>query len=84
MHDKLAELDKHQTFKPVMINVVSSIPTGGNFIFCWNILKSLDVNFEQKCQKCQICVIYETFEWNQRSPVNMISYLKHSIIFMCQ
>ena len=38
-----------------MVSVVRSNPTGGNFIF----LRHLDANFVQKCQKCQICVIYE-------------------------
>ena len=32
-HDCLAQLDQHQTCKPVMVSVVSSSPTGGNFIF---------------------------------------------------
>ena len=36
----LAQLDKHQISKPVMVSVVSSILIGGNFIICWNILKS--------------------------------------------
>ena len=45
-----------------MIGVVSSIPTGGNLIFCWNFLKSLDVNIVQKCQKCQICIENENLE----------------------
>ena len=35
--------------------MVSSIPTGGNFDVCWNLLKPLNVYF---VQKCQICVIY--------------------------
>ena len=26
-------------------------------------LRHLDANFVQKCQKCQICVIYENLEW---------------------
>ena len=38
-----------------MVGVVSSIPSGGNFIFA--VLKPCDVNFVQKCQKCQICVL---------------------------
>ena len=40
-HIWFAQLDKRQTrSKPVMVrrSVVSSIPTGGNFIFCWNFL----------------------------------------------
>ena len=32
-HACLAQLDQHQTYKPVMVTVVSSNPTGGNFIF---------------------------------------------------
>ena len=43
-HACLAQLDQHQTCKPVMVSVVSSNPTGGNFIF----LGHLDANFAQK------------------------------------
>ena len=57
-HACLAQLDQHQTYKPVMISVVSLNPTGSNFIF----LRNLDANFAQKCQKCQICVMYENLE----------------------
>ena len=32
-HVCLAQLDQHQTCKPVMVSVVISSPTGGNFIF---------------------------------------------------
>ena len=32
-HACLAQLDQHQTCKPVMVSAVSSSPTGGNFIF---------------------------------------------------
>ena len=46
----------------MMIGVVGSNPTGGNFIFCWNFLKPLDVDVAQKCQKCQICVNHENLE----------------------
>ena len=35
-NDRLAELDEHYTSNLVMVGVVSSIPTGGNFIFSWN------------------------------------------------
>ena len=54
-HACLAQLDQHQTCKPVMVSVVSSSPTGGNF----NFLRHVNANFAQKCQKCQICVIYK-------------------------
>ena len=40
-HACLAQLDQHQTCKPVMVSVVSSNP---NFIF----LRHLDPNFVQK------------------------------------
>ena len=43
-HACLAQLDQHQTCKPVMVTVVSSNPTGGNFIF----LRHLNANFVQK------------------------------------
>ena len=43
-HACLAQLDQHQTSKPVMVSVVSSNPTRGNFIF----LRHLDANFVQK------------------------------------
>ena len=32
-------------------------PTEGNFF-----LRHLDANFVQKCQKCQICVIYQNLD----------------------
>ena len=57
-HAYLAQLDQHQTCNPVMVSVVSSNPTGGNFIF----LRHLNANFVQKCQKCQICVIYKNLK----------------------
>ena len=43
-HACLAQLDQHQTCKLVMVSVVSSSPTGGNFIF----LRHLNANFVQK------------------------------------
>ena len=55
------KVDQHQTYKPVMVSVVSSNPTGGNFIF----LRNLDANFVQKWQKCQICAIYENLDYGQ-------------------
>ena len=46
-HACLAQLDRHQTCKPVMLSVVSSIPTGGNFRQLY-FLRHLDVNFVEK------------------------------------
>ena len=43
-HACLKQLDQHQTSKPVTVSVVSSSPTGGNFI----VLIHLDANFVQK------------------------------------
>ena len=51
------------TSKPLKVSVVSSIPTRDSFMFCWNFLKSLKVNFVQKRQKCQIFIFYEKLEW---------------------
>ena len=48
----VAYLDKHSTLGPVMVSVVSSNPTGGNFL---KFFKPLDVNFGLKC-KCNINV----------------------------
>ena len=49
-----------------MVDIVSSIPTEGNFIFCWNFFKSFNVNIVQKCQKCQICVENENLDWQEK------------------
>ena len=32
-HACLAQLDRHQTFKPMMVSIMISGPTGGNFFF---------------------------------------------------
>ena len=48
----MAYLDKHSTLAPVMVNVVSSNPTGGNFL---KFFKPLDVNSGLKC-KCDLIV----------------------------
>ena len=40
-------LDKHSTLDPVMVSVVSSIPTGGNLL---KFFKPFDVNFGLKCK----------------------------------
>ena len=68
-HACLAQLDRHQTCKPVMVSVVSSSPTGGNFTF----LRQLNANFGQRCQKCQICVIYENLVYVKTANCNYIN-----------
>ena len=51
-HGSVAYLDKHSTLVPVMVSVVSSNATEGNFL---NFLKLLDVNSGLKC-KCDLIV----------------------------
>ena len=51
-HGSVAYLDKHSTLDPVMVSVVSSNPTEGNFL---KFFKPLDVNFGLKC-KCDLTV----------------------------
>ena len=48
----LGQLDSHPTSKPVMISVLSLIPTGGNLFFTETFLKALDDNSVQKFQEC--------------------------------
>ena len=64
-----------------MVGVVSSIPTGGNFSFCWNFLKLLDINI---VQKCQICVENKNlsyndagfhFMWSEKKKLNRCHFL---------
>ena len=45
-------MHKHSTLDPVMVSIVSSAPTGGNFL---KFFKPLDVNFGLKC-KCDLVV----------------------------
>ena len=51
-HGSVAYLDKHSTLDPVMVSVVSSNPTGGNFL---KFLKLFKVNLGLKC-KCDLIV----------------------------
>ena len=48
----MAYLVKHSTLDAVMVSVVSSIPTGSNFL---KFFKPFDVNFSLKC-KCDLIV----------------------------
>ena len=51
-HGSVAYLDKHSTLDPMVVSVVSSNPTGGNFL---KFFKPFDVNFDLKC-KCDLFV----------------------------
>ena len=52
-HASLAYLDKHSTLGPVIVSVVSSIPTKCNFLL--KLFKPRDVNSGLKC-KCDLIV----------------------------
>ena len=66
-------MDQYQTCKPVMVSVVSSSPTGGNY------LRHLDANFVQKWQKRQICVIYE---WQAVIMVDRVPLQAEAIVLV--
>ena len=64
-HGSVAYLDKHSTLDPVMVSVVSSNPTEGNFL---KFFKPLDANFGFKCKTDLIVknlVELTEFNWNQ-------------------
>ena len=64
-----------------MDGVLSSIPTGGNFIFCSNIFKPLNV---EKCQKSQICVKNENldlWEYLYKKQVSRTYLHKYLVMF---
>ena len=52
-HASVTYLDKYSTLDPVMVSVVSSIPTVANFLL--NFFKLLHVNLGLKC-KCDLIV----------------------------
>ena len=56
-HACLAQLNQHQTCNPVMVSDVSSNHTSSNFFKDTSMLI-----LYKKCQKCQICVIYENLD----------------------
>ena len=58
----MAEWNSQLPSNPLMVGVVSSIPTGGNFNFLLKFFKTSDVNFVQKCKKCQIRAENESLE----------------------
>ena len=45
-----------------MVSVVIPVPIEEDGNFCWTTLKSLDINFVQKYQKCQICVVNKNLD----------------------
>ena len=57
----MTHLDKHSTLDPVIVSVVSSLPTGGNFLL--NFFKTLDVHSGLKC-KCDLIVKNSTVSVN--------------------
>ena len=58
-----------------MVSIVNSSPNGGNFIF----LRHLNANFAQKCQKCQICVIYKHLD-RLKTNVSLLCNMLHMVI----
>ena len=63
-------MDKHSTLDPVMVSVVSSNPTGGNFL---TFFKPLDVYFGLKC-KCDLIV-------KNSSPCTCRSFINKVVFF---
>ena len=53
----MAEWKRHLTPILIMAGAVSSIHTGGNFIFLLKPFKTLDANFIWKCQKSDLCYL---------------------------
>ena len=65
--DKLEQLGKHHTSKPVMVSCEFN-SHWRQLYFLLKLLRHINVNFVQKCQKCQICVIYENLDSQQKAP----------------
>ena len=59
---KLAELDEHRTSNPVMVGVVSSIPTGGNFNFLLKLFK---------IPRCHYCTEMSDLSYERKSRVDV-------------
>ena len=57
--DRLAQLDKHQTSKPVMFSC-ELISTGGNFIFLLKLLRHFDANFVQNVRNFRFVLLMKT------------------------
>ena len=77
-HVFLAQLDRHQTSKPVMVCCEFNSHWGQLYF-----LRHFDANFVQKCQKCQICVIYENLTCNLRIPLGVTILIIVRSIDMC-
>ena len=73
----LAQLDQHQICKPVMVSVVSSNPTGGNFI----LLRHLDAKFVQNDRNVKFVLFTKTsFNFlNDKIGSNLILSLEHVV-----
>ena len=72
-HDKLIELDRHHTSIIVMLGVVSSV-----FAETFFSIFSLDLNFAQKCKKCQVCIISENLECTHNRQRKFLVYFLQS------
>ena len=79
-HACLAPLDQHQTCKPVMVSVVSSNPSGGNFIF----LRHLDANFVKKnARNVRFVLFTKTSIANSHDP-RPLPVLSTALVFVLQ
>ena len=70
----VAYLDRHSALDPVMVSVVTSNPTGGNFL---KFFKLLDVNFGLKC-KCDLIVKNSNFEMKEQTGLMEIIAFAHA------
>ena len=68
-------MDKHSTLDPVMVSVVSLIPTGGNFLLIF--FKPLDGNSGLKC-KCDL--IMKNSNPNTILELSILSYIDIMVI----
>ena len=56
-----AEWNRHLSSGPLIVGVASYFPQKAPLFFL-KISKCVDVNFVQKCQTCQICVLNKTLD----------------------
>ena len=78
-HISVAYLDKHSTLDPVMVSVVGSIPTGGNFLL--KLFENLNVNSGLKC-KCDLTAYWGVSRCDANRQ-NGIGMLRFKVIIYC-